>query len=245
MTTLMVIAKEKNSKVYLSLFLSVLIHFSIVLVAIVLSHIFHKDFESPGYVVLSTIKGIASTGNLSEIEKKTSNVKDEKVQDSKEQFEASNEKAGINNSFLIEASGSDSSGLNQIYSEKTLNVKIRYPLGWIYIDQQKKSKLDGVTFWAGEGIFDPPPYIHLEVTDKYYFNPQKFKFSYKFKDFEGFYNEPEELEGQISQTLYIRTESDNDFTIKLIIQGRENFEKFKPVFFAMVNSFQFGSSSWF
>jgi len=240
----MVIIKEDN-KVYLSLLLSILIHFSIVIVIILLSNLFQKDFEQAGYVILSTVRGISSSDEITETEKKPDEIKPDEIPIPQDQVKTSENTGIINNSFSIDAAGSDSSGLNQIYAEKTLNVKIRYPKGWTYLDQQRKNKLDGVTFWAFESVFDPPPYIHLDVKDKYYFNPQKFRYSYKFKDFTGFYNEPEELEGQISQTLYIRTEADIDFTIKLIMQGRQNFEKFKPIFFAMVNTFQFGSNSWF
>lgn len=241
----MVITKVENNKLYLSLLLSILIHFSIVLIAILLSNLFQKDFEQAGYVILSTVRGISSSKEMLETEKKPESVNPDETLVPREKVKSTENIDHINNSFLIDSAGSDTSGLNQIYSERTLNVKIRYPKGWTYLDQQRKNKLDGVTFWSGEGVFDPPPYIHLNVTDKYYFNPQKFKYSYKFKDFTGFYNEPEELEGQISQTLYIRTEADVDFTIKLIMQGSQNFEKFKPIFFAMLNTFQFGSNSWF
>ncbi len=236
--------KEENSKLYISLLLSILIHLSFVLIAFVLSNLFKENFEQSGYVVLSTVKGISSP-DISKLEKEFENKKNEESPLPDEQPKLEDENKDSGNPFLLDAAGSDTSTLNQVYTEKTLNVKIRYPVGWVYLDQQNKKKLDGVTFWAAEGAFDPPPYIHLEVTDKYYFNPQKFKYSYKFKNFTGFYNEPEELEDQISQVLYIRTETEYDFTFKLIMKGKRNFDSFKPVFFAMVNSFHFGSDSWF
>ncbi|RJP65811.1 MAG: hypothetical protein C4539_12460 [Ignavibacteriales bacterium] len=236
--------KEENSKLYISLLLSILIHLSFVLIAFVLSNLFKENFEQSGYVVLSTVKGISSP-DISKLEKEFESKKNEESPLPDEQPKLEDENKDSGNPFLLDAAGSDTSTLNQVYTEKTLNVKIRYPVGWVYLDQQNKKKLDGVTFWAAEGAFDPPPYIHLEVTDKYYFNPQKFKYSYKFKNFTGFYNEPEELEDQISQVLYIRTETEYDFTFKLIMKGKRNFDSFKPVFFAMVNSFHFGSDSWF
>ncbi len=224
--------------------LSILIHLSFVLIAFVLSNLFKENFEQSGYVVLSTVQGISSP-DISKLEKEYESKNNEENPLPDEQQTVEDESKDSGNSFLLDAAGSDTSTLNQVYTEKTLNVKIRYPVGWVYLDQQNKKKLDGVTFWATEGTFDPPPYIHLEVTDKYYFNPQKFKYSYKFKNFTGFYNEPEELEDQISQVLYIRTETEYDFTFKLIMKGKRNFDNFKPVFFAMVNSFHFGSDSWF
>jgi hypothetical protein len=240
----MVLVKEENKDRFISLALSILIHLGMVIIAVVLSNLFQKDFEQAGYVIVSTIHGISSSVEKENTQPIQEELKQENVNDVEESTESA-EDSNVGNEFSIAAAGSDTSGLNQVYSEKTLNVKMRYPVGWVYLDQHNRNKLDGVTFWATEGNFDPPPYIHLEVTDKYYFNPQKFKYSYKFKNFTGFYNEPEELEDQISQVLYIRTETDNDFTLKLIMKGKQNFYKFKPVFFAMVNSFHFGTDSWF
>ncbi len=58
-------------------------------------------------------------------------------------------------------------------------------------------------------------------------------------DFTAYYNEPEELSGQVSQEVYCRTESENDFSIKLVIKGREQFKSFQPGFFGMIKSFKF------
>ena len=57
----------------------------------------------------------------------------------------------------------DTSGLDQIYKESTLDVTIKYPAGWTYVDQDIKNKLDGITFWSNLGNYSPPPYVHLEV----------------------------------------------------------------------------------
>ena len=137
---------------------------------------------------------------------------------------------------------SDTSGLYQVYKESTLDVSIRYPVGWIYIDQDIKNKLDGVTFWADNGIYSPPPYVHLEVKEKYLFNPARYKYSIKTDDYTAYYNDPEELSGQISQEVYIRTSIDEDFSIKLIMEGKESFKAFQPVFFGMIKTFKFDNS---
>ncbi|MGE5399078.1 MAG: hypothetical protein ACM3S2_01655 [Ignavibacteriales bacterium] len=142
----------------------------------------------------------------------------------------------------IEAAGFDSSGLGQVYQESTLKVRLRYPFGWVFVDQQRKKKLDGITFWAGGGNYNPPPYIHVEVVEKYLFNPEQYRHRYDFDGFTGYYNDPQEMENQVSQTIYIRTGDDEDYSIKLIMNGKEAFNQFQPVFFAMVRSFRFGSS---
>ncbi len=137
---------------------------------------------------------------------------------------------------------SDTSGLYQVYKESTLDVSMRYPVGWTYIDQDVKNKLDGVTFWATNEIYSPPPYVHLEVKEKYLFNPGRYKYSIKTDDYTAYYNDPEELSGQVSQEVYIRTSIDEDFSIKLIMEGRESFKTFQPVFFGMIKTFKFDNS---
>jgi hypothetical protein len=136
----------------------------------------------------------------------------------------------------------DTTELDQVYKESSLNVSIKYPKGWTFIDQSKSKKLDGVTFWAVDGVNDPPPYIHLEVVDKYLFNKKKFRYKKELKYCMAYYNDPEELAGQISQTVYLRTKSHEDFSIKLIMRGNEAFKSFQSRFFAVIESFKFGTS---
>ncbi|MFN3873893.1 MAG: hypothetical protein ACK4R9_12915 [Ignavibacterium sp.] len=133
----------------------------------------------------------------------------------------------------------DTTDLDQIYSEKTLDLSIKYPKGWTYIDQTKKNKLDGVTFWSVEGIYNPPPYIHLEVVEKYLFNPARYKYKAKQFNCEWYFNDPINLEGQISQEIYIRTDNDEDFLVKLIMKGEEQFRAFQSKFFAIVKSLEY------
>jgi hypothetical protein len=142
----------------------------------------------------------------------------------------------------LEGASEDTTLLSQVYSEPTLNVRLRYPSGWVFLDQNKKDKLDGITFWASMSNFNPPPYIHLEVRDKYLFNPRRFTDSLLINDNMAYFNEPEEIEGQVSQIIYIRTESQEDFSIKLMVEGMENFKSFQPVFFSLIKSFRFGDS---
>ncbi len=135
----------------------------------------------------------------------------------------------------------DTTGLVQVYKENTLDVSLKYPAGWRYLDQDVKNTLDGVTFWTTSTKYNPPPYVHIEVKDKDLFNPRRFKHSYKTRNYTAYYNEPEELSGQITQIIYIRTNTEKDFSLKLIMKGEEAFRSFQPVFFGMVKSFKYGN----
>ena len=142
--------------------------------------------------------------------------------------------------YSIEKTEVDTTNLDQVYNEPTLNVSIKYPTGWTYIDQDVNKKLDGVTFWSAIGNYSPPPYINLEVRDKDLFDANRYKFNSKTWGYTIFYNDPEELESQVSQIFYIRTNSGEDFSLKLIMSGRDEFKSFQPVFFGMLKSFKFG-----
>ncbi|MHC1739260.1 MAG: hypothetical protein AB9882_14740 [Ignavibacteriaceae bacterium] len=146
--------------------------------------------------------------------------------------------------LLQQIKGADTMGLKQLYSEGTLNVRIKYPIGWTYIDQNVKSRLDGVTFLGIQSGGKEPPYVHLEVREKYLFNESRFKQREEIKNAELFFNEPEEMEGDVTQIVYIRTKEEYDYSIKLTVKGYENFLGYRPVFFGMIKSFQFGSR-WF
>lgn len=135
----------------------------------------------------------------------------------------------------------DTTNLDQIYAEETLNLSIKYPRGWTYIDQNRKNKLDGVTFWSLEGIYNPPPYIHLEVVEKYLFNPNRYKYKARQFNCEWYFNDPVNIEGQISQEIYVRTDSKEDFVVKLIMKGEEQFKSFQSKFFAIVKSLSWSS----
>lgn len=136
----------------------------------------------------------------------------------------------------------DSTNLDQVYSEPTLNVSIKYPKGWTFIDQNKKKKLDGVTFWANDGQYNPPPYIHLEVLDKDMFIEKRYTYKMDLENYKAYYNDPEEMQGYITQIFYIRTEDDEDFRLKLMMKGEKEFKAFQPRFWAILKSFNFGSS---
>ena len=135
----------------------------------------------------------------------------------------------------------DTTNLDQVYTESTLNVSIKYPRGWIFIDQKKKQKLDGVTFWASDGLYNPPPYIHLEVVSNDFFIEKRYSYKMELEKYQAYYNDPEEIQGYITQIVYIRTGDDEDFRLKLMMKGKTEFYSFQPKFWAILKSFNFGN----
>lgn len=190
------------------------------------------------YVQVET-RNFVNEKNLQTEEK----IESEELEISEQEFDQEKvipeEEAGY---MVFSETNMDTSGLQQIYSESTLDVRIKYPAGWTYIDQNVKKKLDGVTFWSLSSNFSPPPYVHLEVKEKYLFNPARYKYSMETDNYTAYYNDPEELSGQVSQEVYIRTDTDEDFSIKLIMEGEESFKIFQPVFFGMIKTFKFDNS---
>jgi hypothetical protein len=142
--------------------------------------------------------------------------------------------------YSLTNTDADTSSLDQVYNEPTLNVTMKYPAGWTYIDQDVNKKLDGVTFWSTIGNYSPPPYINLEVKDKDLFDANRYKYKIRTWGYTILYNDPEEMENQVSQIFYIRTNSGEDFSLKLIMKGKEEFKSFQPIFFGMLKSFKFG-----
>lgn len=228
----------------ISISISLFIHLVIFLTAILYFKLFQTNPILPGeYVEISTIRGNITHSQILQKDKDI-NPLDPALPAEKIEKQAASPKEKVTpaNNNLIMTAGFDSTSLNQIYHESTLNVRLKYPAGWVYVDQQRKNKLDGITFWAAAGNYNPPPYIHVEVVNKFMFIPDQYKYKYEFKDFEGYYNDPVELANQVTQSIYLRTDDDEDFIIKLIMTGKDQFNSFQPIFFSMVNSFKFGNS---
>ncbi|NWF90858.1 MAG: hypothetical protein HXY50_15545 [Ignavibacteriaceae bacterium] len=136
----------------------------------------------------------------------------------------------------------DTTELDNIYQESSLNVTIKYPFGWSFIDQNIGKKLDGVTFWSTTTEYNPPPLVHLEVRDKDLFNQNKYKKSIILDDAVVFFNDPEVVSDYYSQTFYFRTETEADFSLKLTMKGERAFKSFIPTFYGMLKSFKFAES---
>jgi hypothetical protein len=197
-----------------------------------------RTMESDSHALESaTVKKEKEEAVEQDAVKKETPVEETKAVPEKESEPSSNEAVF----YDFSNTAADTTGLVQVYKENTLNVSLKYPAGWTYLDQNVKNTLDGVTFWTTSTKYNPPPYVHIEVKDKDLFNSKRFKHSYKTRKYTAYYNEPEELSGQITQIIYIRTNTDKDFSLKLIMKGEEAFKSFQPVFFGMVKSFKYGN----
>lgn len=214
-----------------------------------LSILIHLIFMSVIYYIISNDESKSKINptslffEIDEYEVKQRDISEiiEKLnQDSPEEQNENN--ATISEGFLqFTDMTADTTELDQVYHENSLNLSIKYPRGWIFLDQKRKNKLDGVTFWAINSNLDPPPYIHLEVTDKYFFNPNRYKYKLELNEFTAYYNDPEELSGVVSQNFYIHSNRDEDFILKLMIDGVDSFKAFQPKFLGILKSFEFGN----
>ncbi len=137
-------------------------------------------------------------------------------------------------------SGNDTAGLANYYSEKSLNVRIRYPAGWVFADQPKNGKLDAITFFGMRSSTGAVPYIHFEVKEKYLFNPALYKYKIDKGRYALYYDDEKIIENQVTQIVYARTESDEDYSIKMSVQGEQSYKELRLAFFAMIESFKFG-----
>lgn len=194
--------------------------------------IYNKDSEKKSTETKSTSKNYSEVSNSGK--EKSTGIK------------GTGNDAGLGNGRFSNYSAGfgDTTNLKNIYKENTLNVRIYYPSGWTFVDQNRKNKLDGVTFWANYGNLNPPPYIFLEVADKYLFDPRRYTKKLEMNNFTLYYNDPESISGQVKQSVYIRTNTDEDYIIKLMIKGETEFKAFQPEFFGMIKTFKFGHS-WF
>lgn len=251
---------DKNEYPVFSFSLSVFLHITIFIITAVLVNSSIDELKTGAYVQINTIESEPfeemtmhrekSKSDAKEIMEKQDETNDKEISTEKEKTiekEKSSEKvneAVIGNEisfYNFSDSIADTANLVQIYKESTLNVSMKYPAGWTYIDQNVKNKLDGVTFWTNSTIYNPPPYVHIEVQDKDLFNPKRFQHIYKTRNYTVYYNDPEELAGQFNQIIYIRTNTNEDYSLKLIMKGEEAFKSFQPVFFGMVKSFKYGT----
>lgn len=238
---------DKQEYPVLGFSMSLILHALIITAAALILHSSPEETRSGSpYVQISTIETPPAPEKTADEQKKeidktepVQKIPAEEKKENKEKESPENTAAALYYDFSKVPA--DTSGLVQIYKENTLDVSLKYPAGWTYIDQNVKNKLDGVTFWTTSTKFNPPPYVHIEVKDKDLFNPGRFKHNYRTRNYTAYYNEPVELEGQITQIIYIRTNTEKDFSLKLIMNGKEAFREFQPVFFGMVKSFKYGN----
>ncbi len=232
-------SKGETKVWFRNIFLSLSFHL-ILFIALIFIYKLNQDKAriNPGFFYIETKQYEKNPDIINE------NLSNEKVE--KKVQNLSNLKTEDKSTYFVSLSNikADTTNLDQLYKESSLNLSIKYPKGWTFIDQNRNKKLDGVTFWAADVSYNPPPYIHLEVVDKYLFNEKRYKHKIELHDCVAFYNEPEELSGQVNQSFYLRTDSDEDYIIKLIINGKQNFDSFQPKFLGILKSFSIGQSFW-
>lgn len=221
-----------------NIFFSVAIHLLVFISLIIVYKLNNSNSRiNPEYLFLQT----------KEYESKYELVKDDKDNiDKNDQIEGKQNDIFPENksayAIALSELKADTTNLDQIYKESTLNISIKYPKGWAFIDQNRNNKLDGVTFWATDASINPPPYLHFEVMDKYLFNEKRYKYKLDLEECPAYYNDPEELSGQVTQVFYLRTDTDEDYLVKLIINGKQQFDSFQPKFLGILKSFHFGST---
>lgn len=225
--------KNDYSKWYKSGSVSVLIHIlGFFLIAALAKFSFKGNLINPVFYSVEFNERIISQNVVEK-----NNLRDEQIKQ-----ESSPDEVNQTEQFFFTDIEADTTNLDQVYRENSLNVSIKFPKGWTFIDQNVKNKLDGVTFWALDGVYNPPPYIHLEVKEKYYFIESKYKYRIELDNYIAFYNDPEIIEGYVTQIVYLRTKTEEDFSLKLMMSDEEAFRSFQPRFFGMIKTFNFGKA---
>jgi hypothetical protein len=236
---------KENKRLLESILLSGALHASVLFLSGIISlPSFYLDPEAR-YMEMRVIASDLETQTAQALQKsmpeETAEKAEQKPSNETEQKELE-ANPGQASDLEFAAAAVDTSSLSQIYKESSFNVSMKYPAGWTYLDQHLDSKLEGVIFWPSSAEINPPPYIHLETSDKEYFYPAKFKKKFVYRNKEYYYNEPSEIGGEWQQSVYVRTGAHSDFVIKVIIKGKDNFNKFLPSFYAIVKSFDFNNN---
>lgn len=222
---------------YYGLWVSLFLH-TVILLAFILPQIYFKSREniySTNYVSVESGASFGSNSAKPESEPSVDNA-DNSGDESNTSDESTGESSGTVGAFR----GGDTAGLKNYYSESTLNVRIKYPDGWAFMDQPKNGKLDAITFLGLRSSSGEVPYIILEVKEKYLFNPSQFTSNMDKNGYILYYNKPQMLEQQVSQTVYVRTQGNLDYSIKIIVKGEDAFKELQLAFFAMIETFKFG-----
>ncbi len=138
-----------QSKLWISSFsLSIILHIIIIITFIYVSVLQEKSPK---------VNSSFFTLNTEEFIKSYSEPEEPLIENNKHEQNVSEESKPLNENEISAVSFDDiildTTNLDQVYSESTLNISIKYPKGWTYVDQNNKSKLDGVTFWATDDGF--------------------------------------------------------------------------------------------
>lgn len=219
---------------YISIAVSGALHIAVFLLVFVLTMQRAEEYTTAGGYL--SLDALASGGDAAASVKEQPEVPDENSAQPENTGNTTGTNTSAGGSLLGKA---DTSSLKGVYSEPSLGVSIRYPQGWTYLDQSLKKKLDGITFIGAATTNGEVPYVHIKVQEKYLFNPSRYKFNSSEEKFTLYYNDPQILEGQYQLEVYVKTEIEEDFQIKLIIHTEAAYNEFKPVFLAMVKTFAY------
>lgn len=217
----------------ISLLLSVMIHLFILIFSLIINYLTIKDDYSSKEFLTFNLENDFNT----EFDEKYSFLPEEKKEENNIDQSVSDNVNSVKSIFLSDSliQIADTTILDSIYKDDSRGISIKFPFGWTFIDQKINSKFDGVTFWPSE-INDNIPYIHLEVVDKDLFNKNRYEFNSRISDYIWYFNNPETINEFVNFEIYIRTQEDVDYKIKLIVKGLKNFERFYPKFLAMLRS---------
>lgn len=137
----------------------------------------------------------------------------------------------------------DTSSIIQKYEESTLNVSILFPVNWVFYDNKVKDIIDGIIFLPGPGSdYNPQLSVLIQiVNNKSLFNRTNYDSSFVYNNMEFFIGKKKITFGQVTQSIYVKTNIFKaDFMIKCTSPNETEFNKFQPVFFAMVKTFSAG-----
>lgn len=221
-------------RISFNLLLSIVLHLLILMIFSLIDYLNIKDDSLEEDYLSFNLDNSEQTDLISDYSKEQKNEKEERNIDQSLSNNIESENSLLLYDSLFQVI--DSTGLDSIYKDDTRGISIKFPLGWRFLDQKINSKFDGVTFWPSNEGSDNIPYIHLEVVEKDFFNIRRYEFNSKHSDVIWYYNLPEKIDDYVNFEIYIKTQKDVDYKIKLIVKGLTNFETFQPKFLAMLRS---------
>ncbi len=221
----------------LPFFLSLLFHFFILIIISRIQYWTLNDYDyKSNYLSINIKDYLQSEFEDKNLVKNEEVIKNFPLDDSKK-----DDVSNLNSFFMYDSliQAVDSTQLDSIYRDDSRGIYIKFPLGWTFLDQKVDTKFDGVTFWPNNISSENAPYVHLEVAEKELFTERRYQFKVEHSDFTWYYNSPEVLDEFVDFEIYIKTQKDVDYKIKLIINGEANFKSFHPKFLAMLKSLRF------
>lgn len=141
------------------------------------------------------------------------------------------------NSFF----GEDTTNITNEYVENSFNIRIKYPNDWVFVDQHKDNKFEGVVFFFNSFVddFGNTPFISLYLKDKNYFSSESYSYKSSTDYYTIYFNDPYVMGNKKIFELYLRTNEDFDFLFKLQANDDNEFDFYKMKFLYMLKTFKF------